>query len=90
MSDPTAVRPNDFVVRLDGLPLDDGARQRIAAALQSAAVAELGRLDLNKRDAFAYIPRKEWYGLWLRTIAQAGEFRGQDFAKPLEVTERLR
>jgi hypothetical protein len=84
------LKPNDFVVRLDGLSLDDGARQRIAAALQSAAVAELGRLDLNKGAAFAYIPRKEWYGLWLKAIAQAGGLRGQEFANPLDVSERAR
>ena len=91
MSNPMPGKPSDFVVRLDGLELDERTRDRIAAALQSAVVAELGRLDLaQKNPGVAYIPRKEWLGIWLRSIADIREIRGQDFGKALDVVERGR
>ena len=89
MSDPMPGKAADFVVRLDGLGLDDSARDRIAAALQAATLAELGRLDLgHKAGAAAFIPRKEWYGLWLRSMANIQDLKGQDFNKALNVSER--
>jgi hypothetical protein len=88
-SDPMPGKSSDFVVRLDGLNLDDGARDRIASALQASVLAELGRLDLgHKTGGLAYFPRKEWLGIWLRSIADIKGISGQDFNKVLNVTER--
>jgi hypothetical protein len=72
MSDPMPGKPHDFIVRLDGLRLDAAAHNRIASAIQSAVVEELGRVDLAGTHppppAFAYFPLK-WRGLWLHEAA---------------------
>jgi hypothetical protein len=82
-------KPSDFVVRLDGLDLSESAKNHIAAALQASVVAELGRLDLaHKASGLAYFPRKEWLGLWLRSVVDIRDPRGQEFNKALEVAER--
>ena len=89
MSDPMPGKPADFIVRLDGLGLSDDARSRIAAALQAATLAELGRLDLgHQTGAAAFIPRKEWLGFWLRSMVEIRDLKGQDFNKALNVSER--
>jgi hypothetical protein len=89
MSNPMSGKPNDFIVRLDGLPLDEAARHRIAGAIQSAVLAELGKLDLagNKpTNALFHIPT-EWLGLWLREVTGLREGLGE-LKKTLGVTER--
>jgi hypothetical protein len=84
-------KPSDFIIRVDGLNLDDSARARLAGVLQAAFMGELGRLDLAPRGgAVAYIPHKEWLGLWLRSIGQIKDLRGQDFDKTLNVGEQVR
>jgi len=88
MSDPMPGKPHDFVVRIEGLPLDEEAQRRIAGAIQGAMLSELGRLDLAGRDpnpTLSYIPIR-WLGIWLRdarTLQAPGEFN-----KDLGVTER--
>ena len=89
MSDPMPGKPNDFVVRLDGLRLDEAAKNRIAGAIQSAVVAELGLIDHGGNKPFsalAYIPLK-WRGYWLREIDRLPENIAQ-FNKQLNVEER--
>jgi hypothetical protein len=79
----------DFVVRLDGLRLDDAARSRLAGAVQAAVMAELGKLDLTGGrpvPTLAYLPLK-WRGIWLRDIEKLPEGFGQ-LAHQLEVVER--
>ena len=90
MSNPMPGKPSDFVLRVDGLDLDDAARTRIANALQASLLAELGRLDLAPRpgSAVAFFPRKEWLGIWLRSLAQIRDLKGQDFEKVLTVGEK--
>jgi hypothetical protein len=85
-------KPTDFVLRVDGLNLPDAARERIAGALQAALMSELGRLDLGgaRTETVAYIPHKEWLGLWLRSLANLRDLKGQDFERPLEISERTR
>ena len=91
MSNPMPGKPSDFVLRVEGLELNDGVRDRIAGALQASLMAELGRLDLAaKAPVVAFIPRKEWYGLWLRSLAQLRDFKSQEFEKVLDVGERAR
>jgi hypothetical protein len=88
MSDPMPGKPHDFVVRLEGLPLDKAAQERIAAAIRGAVVAELGRLDfasIQPRPSLSYIPI-HWMGIWLRDASNLpglGEFK-----KNLGVTEQ--
>jgi hypothetical protein len=89
MSEPMPGKPNDFIVRLDGLPLDQAAKRRIAGAIQSAVLGELGKLDLagNKpTNSLVHIPI-EWLGLWLRDATNLREGLG-DMGKTLGVTER--
>ena len=85
-SDPMPAKTHDFIVRLDGLKIDEGARQRIAQALQSAALSELGRLDLHGRESTVVIHTpKEWLGRWLREV---GHLEGlQDIERKLGVKE---
>ena len=88
MSDPMPGKTNDFVVRLEGLELDEQARNRISAAIQAAAMAELGRVDGGHQGGLVALP-SEWLGMWLRSAAQRGGHPPQDFAnKILQVTER--
>lgn len=89
MSDPMPGKPNDFVVRLDGLKLDEASRSRIAGAIQAAVLAELGRLDLagaQPNNGLAYIPIK-WRGIWLRQMVNVPEGLGE-LGKTLGVSER--
>jgi len=77
MSNPMPGKPADFIVRLDGLQLDEASRNRIAGAIQAAALAELGRLDLaGAKPGLAYIPLK-WLGMWLRPAATLPEGLGE-------------
>jgi hypothetical protein len=77
MSDPMPAKPNDFIVRLDGLQLDEASRNRIAGAIRAAALAELGRLDLaGAKPGLAYIPLK-WLGIWLRPATTLPEGLGE-------------
>ena len=83
-----ANNPNDFIVRLEGLKLDGPARARISAAIQSAVVGELGKLDmapLQSSNHLVFLPIR-WPGLWLRQI---NEIPGavQEFGKTLSVRE---
>ncbi len=55
----------DFVVRLEGLPLTDEVRSRIAGEIQSLVMREIARID-TRGDLNARIPYREWWGLWLR------------------------
>jgi hypothetical protein len=83
-----SAKPNDFIVRLDGLKLDEAARGRISAAIQSAVVAELGRLDLpglHSSNRFAYFPIR-WPGFWLREINELPSGLGE-LGKTLTVNE---
>jgi hypothetical protein len=83
-----SAKPNDFIVRLDGLKLDEAARGRISAAIQSAVVAELGRLDLaglHSSNRLAYFPIR-WPGLWLREINELPSGLGE-LGKTLTVNE---
>jgi hypothetical protein len=89
MSNPMPGKSNDFIVRLDGLHLDEAARNRIAGAIQGAVLAELGRLDLagsKPSAALSYIPL-QWRGFWLREVANLQEGIGE-FGKTLGVTQR--
>jgi hypothetical protein len=88
MADPMPGKPNDFIVRLDGLKLDEAARHRISSAIQAAVLSELGTIDLTGRGptgGLAFIPIK-WKGLWLREVARLPELG--DFGKTLGVTEQ--
>jgi hypothetical protein len=71
LSDPMPGRPQDFIVRLDGLKLDEAARNRIAGAIQTAVMSELGRLDLGHPETILIHTPKEWLGRWLREIHSA-------------------
>src|SRR5262249_35571487 len=85
MSNPVEKNSADFIVRLDGLHLDEAARNRIAGAVQSAVMAELGNLDLTAgqpKPGLAYIPLK-WRGIWLRHSLPEGL---GDFGRELGVT----
>jgi len=70
---------SDFIVRID-IALPKEVETRIAAAVQAAAMSELGRTDLGRltpAGTVSFIPRKEWYGKWLRSlkdIRDLGEF----------------
>lgn len=89
MSEPMPGKPNDFIVRLDGLPLDEAAKRRIAGAIQSAVLGELGKLDLAGKkptNSLVHIPI-EWRGLWLREVTKLSEGLGE-IGKTLGVTER--
>jgi hypothetical protein len=77
MSDPMPAKahPHDFIVRLEGLQLDEASRSRIAGAIQGAVMLELGRLDLagpKRLGGFAHIPI-DWLGFWLREATNAQE-----------------
>lgn len=70
MSEPMPGKPHDFMVRLDGLKLDEATSHRIAGAIQAAVMSELAKLDLSggqPHGSVAYIP-KDWLGIWLRQI----------------------
>jgi hypothetical protein len=72
MSDPMPGRPNDFVVRLEGLKLDEAARNRIAGAIQAAVLKELGTIDLsgsNPANNLIHIPIT-WRGIIYRNLAK--------------------
>jgi hypothetical protein len=89
MSNLTQGNSADFIVRLDGLRLDEAARSRIAGAVQAAVMAELGRLDFTagkSTPALAYIPLK-WRGIWLREIQKLPEGLGE-LGHELGVAER--
>lgn len=62
---------HDFIVRLEGLNLDEAAKQRIAGAIQGAVMAELGRIDLRGQAGFpGFFPRKDWLGFILRDMGR--------------------
>lgn len=88
MADPMPGKPHDFVVRIEGLPLDEEAQRRIAGAIQGVLLSELGRLDLagvKPKPTLSYIP-VQWLGIWLR---DARNLQGPiEFNKNLGVTER--
>lgn len=87
MSDPMPLKPHDFIVRLDGLPLDEPTRQRIAGAIQAAVLSELGKLDLagaKPAAGLAYLPHR-WWGIWYRVRADVLENLG-GLGKTLGVT----
>jgi hypothetical protein len=56
---------SDFIVRLEGVPISDEARHRIAGEIQSLVMREVARLDTGG-DLHARLPWRDWYGLWLR------------------------
>jgi hypothetical protein len=62
-------RAQDFIVRLDGLKLDQASRDRIAGAIQTAVMSELGRLDLGGDGTILIHTPKEWLGRWLREVS---------------------
>ena len=75
MAEPMPGKPNDFIVRLDGMKLDDATRHRVASAIQSAVLGELGRLDLGGQTGVSTIlvhTPKEWLGKWLREVHGPG------------------
>ena len=75
MSEPMHGKPHDFMVRLDGLKLDEATSHRIAGAIQAVVISELGKLDLTggqHHGSLAYIP-KDWLGIWLRQIPRPPE-----------------
>jgi hypothetical protein len=79
---------NDFIVRLDGLPLDPVSKRQIAAAIQSAVLAELGKIDLTgnqPENRLAHIPI-QWLGIWLRDLTKLPEDLGE-LGKTLGVRE---
>ena len=87
MSTPMPGKPHDFVVRVEGLPLNEEAQRRIAGAIQGALLSELGRLDLasaKPEPRFSYIP-VQWLGIWLREARHLQDLR--DLTKNLGVTE---
>jgi hypothetical protein len=87
MSDPMPGKPHDFVVRIEGLPLDEEAQRRIAGAIQGALLSELGRLDLagtNPKPTLSYIP-VQWLGIWLREARHLQD--PIEFNQNLEVTK---
>lgn len=87
MSNPAEANSADFIVRLEGLHLDEAARNRVAGAVQAAVMAELGKLDLTAgrpKPAFAYLPLK-WRGIWLRERLPEGL---GELGRDLGVTER--
>jgi hypothetical protein len=92
MSDPMPAKntSHDFIVRLDGLQLDETARSRIAGAVQGAVMSELGQLDLAARKrlgGLAFIPHQWWWGFWLRETAHLPQDL-KDVEKGFQVVER--
>jgi len=66
-------KSHDFIVRLEGLQLSSEHQHRIASAIQSVVMAELGKVDLAPKGAapqgnvnLALLPLK-WRGIWYRT-----------------------
>jgi hypothetical protein len=58
-------KSSEFIVRFDGIKLPEDAENRIAVAIQSAAFAELAKLDLASKVAPIIPNRKFWYGIWI-------------------------
>jgi len=80
---------NDFIVRLDGLKIDEATRARLAGRIQGAVLREIAGIDTGG-DYHAFVPRKEWYGLWVRmSAALQNQLGGAQVATPvLQATER--
>jgi len=79
---------NDFIVRLDGLKIDEATKARLAGRIQGAVLRELAGVDTGG-DYHAFVPRKEWYGLWVRmNAALQKQLGGAQVALPgLQATE---
>jgi hypothetical protein len=85
-------KPHDFIVRLEGLKLSAEHQNQIASAIQSAVMAELGKVDLAPRKTantggnvvnLAMLPIK-WRGILYRPAASAN---AGVLTKTLKVTE---
>lgn len=59
---------SEFVVKFDGVKLPAEAEARIAAAVQTAALAELAKLELAPSVVPQFPNRKIWLGLWIRNL----------------------
>ena len=64
---------SDFVVRIDTAKLDARQAAAVSAAIQSAVISELGKLDLGhpadgKATYGAITFHPEWRGIWLRAL----------------------
>jgi hypothetical protein len=86
-------KSHDFIVRLEGLQLSEQDQNRIAAAIQSVVMAELGKVDsaggktanaTGAGGSLALLPVK-WRGILYRPSASPN-IAGLD--KTLGVTER--
>lgn len=80
---------NDFIVRLDGLKLDEAAKARLAGRIQGAVLREIAGIDTGG-DLYAFVPHKEWIGLWVRMhAAMQKQLGGGQIAAPvLQAIER--
>jgi hypothetical protein len=87
MSDPMPGRPSDFIVRLEGVKLDDAGRRRLSNAIQNAVMSELGLIDLNPKGNWGVHIPKEWLGRWLRQVENLNDLQGLG-NKALNVHER--
>ena len=78
--DAKAGRNTDFVVRLEGIDIPEGAAEKIAAGIRAVCMKELAAVDFHG-DVSARIPfGPGWRGIWLR--------KGELTQKALEVNER--
>ena len=79
---------SDFIVRFAGVDLPREARERIAEAIQVAALKEFTKLDLATQLVPQIPPAKLWAGIHLRVKDAA---LGAKLQLPtLEVTEKPR
>jgi hypothetical protein len=62
---------HEFKVMISGIELSDEVVGAVNAAIQKAAIAELGRLDLGGDFRVRFpggIRRPEWWGLWFEPV----------------------
>ncbi|MGE3108499.1 MAG: hypothetical protein AB7G11_11825 [Phycisphaerales bacterium] len=64
---PAETHGTTFTVSLGDIKLSPAQQRSMGNAINSATLAELGRLGI--KDSFAVrIPRKEWFGIWLDRV----------------------
>ena len=63
-----ASNSSEFLVKFDGVKLPAAAEERIAAAVQAAALSEFATLDLAPQLVPQIPSKKLWRGIWVRSL----------------------